>query len=52
MAVELGGVLFGQLGGLRFQPTPKRVRALVGDDPVVDSTRAVLLWEPRRIVPA
>ncbi len=52
MAVELGGVLFGQLGGLRYQPTPKRVRALVGDDPVVDSTRAVLLWEPRRIVPA
>jgi uncharacterized protein (DUF427 family) len=52
VAVELGGVLFGQLGGLRYQPTPKRVRALVGDDPVVDSTRAVLLWEPRRIVPA
>jgi uncharacterized protein (DUF427 family) len=52
VAVELGGVLFGQLGGLRFQPTPKRIRATVGGDAVVDSGRAVLLWEPRRIVPA
>ena len=52
MAVELGGLLFGQLQGLRFQPTPKRIRATVGDDAVVDSSRAVLLWEPRRIVPA
>ena len=52
MAVELGAVLSGQLGGLRFQPTPKRVRATVGDEAVVDSTRAVLLWEPRRIVPS
>ena len=52
MAVELGRVLFGQLGGLRFQPTPKRIRATVGDEAVVDSTRAVLLWEPRRVVPA
>ena len=52
MAVELGGVLFGQLGGLRFQPTTKRIRATVGGDAVVDSSRAVLLWEPRRIVPA
>ena len=52
MAVELGGVIFGQLGGLRYQPTPKRVRATVGGQPVLDSSRAVLLWEPRRIVPA
>jgi uncharacterized protein (DUF427 family) len=51
VAVELGGVLFDQLGGLRFQPTPKRVRALVAGQAVVDSTRAVLVWEPRRIVP-
>jgi uncharacterized protein (DUF427 family) len=52
VAIELGGVLFGQLQGLRFQPTPKRIRATVGSDAVVDTTRAVLLWEPRRIVPA
>jgi hypothetical protein len=52
VAVELGRVLFGQLGGLRFQPTPKRIRATVNGDAIVDSSRAVLLWEPRRIVPS
>src|SRR4051812_32448029 len=52
MAVELGGVLMGQLAGLRYQPTPKRVRASIGGRPVLDSSRAVLVWEPRRIVPA
>ena len=51
MAVELGGVLFGQLPGLRYQPTAKRVRASLDGQPVVDSMRAVLLWEPKRIVP-
>ena len=52
MAVELGGVLLGQLGGLRFQPTPKRVRATLDGQAVADSTSAVLLWEPKRIVPS
>jgi uncharacterized protein (DUF427 family) len=51
VAVELGAVLLDQLGGLRFQPTSKRIRARVGDRTVVDARRAVLLWEPRRIVP-
>ena len=32
--------------------TEKRLRATVGGDTVVDSTRAVLVWEPRRIGPA
>ena len=52
MAVELGGVLFAQLPGLRYQHTPKRVRATLGGEAVADTTRAVLLWEPKRIVPA
>jgi uncharacterized protein (DUF427 family) len=52
VAVDLAGVLFGQLPGLRYHPTPKRVRATIGGEPVLDSTRAVLVWEPRRIVPA
>ena len=34
-------------GELRYEPTARRVRA----DDVVDSTRAYLVWEPRRIVP-
>jgi uncharacterized protein (DUF427 family) len=36
---------------LRYEPTEKRVRAALGDDTVVDTTRALLVWEPRRIVP-
>jgi uncharacterized protein (DUF427 family) len=33
---------------LRYVPTERRVRA----DDVVDTTRALLVWEPRRIVPS
>jgi uncharacterized protein (DUF427 family) len=44
--------LMGALGGLRHEPTEKRVRARRGDTEVVDSTRALLVWEPRRIVPS
>jgi len=40
------------LAGLRHEPTAKRIRAMLGEYPVVDSTRAVLLWEPRRVVPS
>lgn len=35
-------------GELRHEPTERRVRA----DDAIDSTRALLVWEPRRIVPA
>lgn len=44
-------LLGGQTGALRFEPTTKRVRAMLDGEPVVDSGRAVLVWEPRRIVP-
>ncbi len=44
-------MMFGQLGQVRYEPTEKRVRALVGDVVVVDSTRALLVWEPHRVVP-
>ena len=36
---------------LRHEPIEKRVRGSVGSETVVDSTRAVLIWEPRRICP-
>jgi uncharacterized protein (DUF427 family) len=39
-------------GELRYEPTAKRIRAVLGGDTVVDSTRALLVWEPRRIVPS
>ena len=41
----------GELGALRHEPTDKRIRAKLGDRTVVDSTRALLVWEPKRVVP-
>jgi uncharacterized protein (DUF427 family) len=52
MGVRLRGVLMGQLGELRFEPIEKRIRAWSGAATVVDSMRAALVWEPRRIVPS
>jgi uncharacterized protein (DUF427 family) len=51
MALQVGETMFRGLRDLRFEPTAKRVRALLGDETVVDSTRAVLVWEPTRVVP-
>jgi uncharacterized protein (DUF427 family) len=42
----------GQLDQLRYQPTAKRVRAFVEAKPIVDSTHAMLVWEPKRVVPS
>jgi uncharacterized protein (DUF427 family) len=39
-----------QLGELRHEPTAKWVRALVDGQVVADSTRPVLVWEPRRYI--
>ncbi len=36
---------------LRHEPTEKRVRVAAGGREVVDTTRAMLVWEPRRMVP-
>src|SRR6476659_1999620 len=37
---------------LRFEPTEKRVRATLGERTATDSNRAVLVWEPRRVLPS
>lgn len=37
---------------LRHEPVQKRVRALIGDAVAVETTRAVLVYEPRRVVPS
>jgi uncharacterized protein (DUF427 family) len=37
--------------GLRYEPTPKRVRAEAGGELALDTTRAVLVWEPGHAVP-
>ncbi|QCU78873.1 DUF427 domain-containing protein [Citricoccus sp. SGAir0253] len=52
MAQSLTTLLADAHGLLRYVPTPKRVRARLHGHPVADSTRAVLLWEPRRVVPS
>src|SRR5215210_8864726 len=40
-----------ELGALRHEPTDKRIRAEAGGGTVIDSSRALLVWEPRRVVP-
>jgi uncharacterized protein (DUF427 family) len=36
---------------LRVEPVDKRVRIRLGDATICDTTSAVLVWEPRRVVP-
>jgi uncharacterized protein (DUF427 family) len=48
MATRFGEAL---PGGLRFEPTPKWVRGQLAGVTVVDSRRALLVWEPDRVVP-
>jgi uncharacterized protein (DUF427 family) len=52
MSFRLRDELTRNLAELRHEPSNKRVRALLGDKAVIDSTRAVLVWEPRRVVPS
>lgn len=52
MAIHLGKQLIELYGELQYEPTPKRVRAHVGEQPLIDSRRAVLVWEPKRVVPS
>jgi uncharacterized protein (DUF427 family) len=51
MSTRVRTAVTSGLGGLRHEPTAKRIRAKLGEHTVVDSTHAVLLWEPRRVVP-
>ncbi|MFN2562164.1 MAG: DUF427 domain-containing protein [Jatrophihabitans sp.] len=50
MALTMLGHMFSALPELRAQPTQKRIRVFAGDVLVADTTRAMLVWEPRRIV--
>ena len=52
MSVLVRQNLMSALPRLRHEPTAKRIRANLGEFTVVDTTRAVLLWEPRRVVPS
>ncbi len=50
MARSLDTVLASVLPDLRYLPTIRRVRVRLGDELVADSVRAVLVWEPMRVV--
>jgi uncharacterized protein (DUF427 family) len=45
-------ILMGSLGQLRYEPVDKRIRGLIGGQVVIDSDRALLVWEPKRVVPS
>lgn len=51
MALRMKRHLAEALPHLVFEPVPVRLRAYAGGDPVLDTDRGVLVWEPRRIVP-
>jgi uncharacterized protein (DUF427 family) len=42
----------GNLDQLRYEPIEKRIRAMLAGQPVVDTQRALLVWEPKRVVPS
>lgn len=52
MALRFADHEFAALPELRWHPEVKRIRAFVGGATVVDSTRARIVWEPRRVVPS
>jgi uncharacterized protein (DUF427 family) len=45
-------ILMGSLGEVRYEPIGKRIRGLVGGQVVIDTDRALLVWEPKRVVPS
>jgi uncharacterized protein (DUF427 family) len=52
MSVRMRDLMGGQLGQLRRELLTRRLRAELGGSTVVDTTRGMLVWEPRRVVPA
>lgn len=51
MAVRVRDLLMKEIDSLRYEPIEKRIRAMLGDATVIDTTRALLVWEPKRVVP-
>jgi uncharacterized protein (DUF427 family) len=51
MAIDLLDQWRRDLAQLRYTATPKRIRALLDGEPVLDTRDALLVYEPRRIVP-
>jgi uncharacterized protein (DUF427 family) len=51
VGTRLGDVLGRERGGLRYEPTEKRIRATLGDATVIDTRRALIVWAPGHVVP-
>lgn len=51
MSLRLRDALMRELETLRYEPIDKRIRGVLDGDTVIDSTRALLVWEPKRVVP-
>jgi uncharacterized protein (DUF427 family) len=51
MSIDLERQWFRDLAQLRYAATPKRIRALLDGQPVLDTRDALLVYEPRRVVP-
>ena len=45
-------ILLGSLGELRYEPVDKRIRGVIAGRVVIDTDRALLVWEPKRVVPS
>ena len=52
MSTHLRALLMGSLDELRHEPIDKRIRATMGEETVIDTTDALLVWEPKRVVPS
>lgn len=52
MSIQVRTLLASGFDRVRFEPTAKRIRAVLGGVTLLDSTRAMLVWEPRRVVPS
>jgi uncharacterized protein (DUF427 family) len=51
MAVKMMDLLRGTLDALRYEPSPKRIRVCRSGELVAATEDALLVWEPRRVVP-
>lgn len=51
MAAKLSDTVLGLFSELRYEPTLKRVRGDIGGATIVDTRRALLVWEPKRVTP-
>jgi uncharacterized protein (DUF427 family) len=52
MGTMVREILLGSLGQLRYEPVEKRIRGVIAEQVVIDTDRALLVWEPRRVVPS